>query len=269
MAVVIGNSEDKITDEKIEILYREEIKNGEDLNTLKIKYKHLEKSQKEALREKIFSEVLRNTYEFIKTSILDNDFFIKYIENEKEEENLKALREDLYYNLEEFLKEFNDSNTKDESEKEKVLSFLADWKVLNELRPHPEFQNLPNVYNFISKMCAEQADDKKMLMDTYLETLPTSSPIVQQFATAQIAPSKTRASFFTSALATLNIFVDDYVASMINEAEIDINNFNKEKTALFMILPDEKTTFYGLCSLFVNQAYTKLCELADAKGRKT
>ena len=33
-----------------------------------------------------------------------------------------------------------------------------------------------------------------------------------------------------------------------------------------MILPDEKTTFYGLCSLFVNQAYTKLCELADAKG---
>ena len=40
----------------------------------------------------------------------------------------------------------------------------------------------------------------------------------------------------------------------------------KEKTALFMILPDEKTTFYGLCSLFVNQVYTKLVEMADERG---
>ena len=31
-------------------------------------------------------------------------------------------------------------------------------------------------------------------------------------------------------------------------------------------IPDEKTTFYGLCSLFVNQVYTKLVELADSKG---
>ena len=36
--------------------------------------------------------------------------------------------------------------------------------------------------------------------------------------------------------------------------------------ALFMILPDEKTTFYGLCSLFVNQVYTKLVEMADERG---
>ncbi len=45
-----------------------------------------------------------------------------------------------------------------------------------------------------------------------------------------------------------------------------INKFNEEKTALFMILPDEKTTFYGLCSLFVNQVYTKLVEMADERG---
>lgn len=128
-----------------------------------------------------------------------------------------------------------------------------------------EYQNLPNVYNFISKMCAEQPD-KTMLMDTYLETLPDNHPAVASFAAARIAPSKTRASFFTSALATLSIFIDDYVATMISESEIDFNKFNEEKSVLYMILPDEKTTFYGLCSLFVNQAYVKLVELADAKG---
>lgn len=130
---------------------------------------------------------------------------------------------------------------------------------------HKEYQNLPNTYHFISKMCAEQSD-KTMLMDTYLDTLPDSHPAVSSFAAARIAPSKTRASFFTSALATLSIFMDDYVASMISESEIDLNKFNEERSVLYMILPDEKTTFYGLCSLFVNQVYTKLVELADSKG---
>lgn len=128
-----------------------------------------------------------------------------------------------------------------------------------------EYQNLPNTYNFISKMCAEQ-EDKTMLMDTYLETLPDDHPAVASFAAARIAPSKTRASFFTSALATLSIFMDSYVASMISESEINLNKFNEEKSVLYMILPDEKTTFYSLCSLFVNQVYTKLVELADECG---
>lgn len=108
---------------------------------------------------------------------------------------------------------------------------------------HKEYQNLPNTYHFISKMCAEQ-EDKTMLMDTYLETLPEDHPAVASFAAARIAPSKTRASFFTSALATLSIFMDSYVASMISESEIDLNKFNEEKSVLYMILPDEKTTFY-------------------------
>ena len=53
---------------------------------------------------------------------------------------------------------------------------------------------------------------------------------------------------------------------MIDESEIDINKFDEERTELFMILPDQKTTFYGLCSLFVNQSYQKLCDMADARG---
>lgn len=130
---------------------------------------------------------------------------------------------------------------------------------------HKEYQNLPNVYNFIFKMCTEQ-EDKTMLIDTYLDTLPDDHPAVASFAAARIAPSRTRGSFFSSALATLSIFIDSYVASMISSSDINISAFNEEKTVLYMILPDEKTTFYSLCSLFVNQVYTKLVEMADSKG---
>ena len=133
---------------------------------------------------------------------------------------------------------------------EKAVIRATIMAVVMENIDNPKLQNLPNVYHFIAEMCKE------------LET----HPAIASFAPAQMAASKTRASFYTSALSTLNIFMDSYVASMISENEIDINKFNEKKTALFMILPDEKTTFYGLCSLFVNQVYTKLVEMADEKG---
>lgn len=148
---------------------------------------------------------------------------------------------------------------------EKSVEKAGIMAVVTENTENKQYQNLPNVYNFIAEMCKEQ-EDKTMLMDTFLTTLPDSHPAVASFAAARIAPSKTRASFFTSALATLSIFIDDYIASMISESEIDINKFSDEKSVLYMILPDEKTTFYGLCSLFVNQVYTKLVDLADERG---
>ncbi len=39
-----------------------------------------------------------------------------------------------------------------------------------------------------------------------------------------------------------------------------------EKTALFIILPDEKPTYYSLASLFVNQAYERIVKVADDRG---
>ena len=137
--------------------------------------------------------------------------------------------------------------------------------VVMENQEHPEYQNLVNVYNFLSEMCMEQPD-KTMLMDTFLEGLPKNHPAVSAFAPARIAPSKTRASFFTSALNTLNIFTDSYIASMIASTDISAEELGTGRTALFCILPDEKVTMYGLCSLFVNQIYMGLVELADSRG---
>ena len=53
---------------------------------------------------------------------------------------------------------------------------------------------------------------------------------------------------------------DEIAYRMISENEIDINKFNEEKTALFMILPDEKTTFYR--TLFI------ICKSSIYKARR-
>lgn len=91
-------------------------------------------------------------------------------------------------------------------------------------------------------------------------------PAIASFAPASIAPSKTRSSFFTSALNTLVLFADEYIASMTSKTEIRAEDLANKKTVLYMILPDEKLTFYSLCSLFVNQIYQQLVNIADNRG---
>lgn len=147
---------------------------------------------------------------------------------------------------------------------EKSVIKAAIMAVVMENKDHPEYQNLVNVYNFLSEMCMEQPD-KTMLIDTFLEGLPKNHPAVSAFAPARIAPSKTRASFFTSALNTLNIFTDSYIASMIASTDITAEQLGTGRTALFCILPDEKVTMYGLCSLFVNQIYMRTCRTCRCK----
>ena len=152
---------------------------------------------------------------------------------------------------------------------EKSVIKSAIMAVVMENIDHPEFQNLPNVHNFIRTMCAEK-EQGKMLIDTFLNNLEKENPnhpAIHQFGSARLAPSKTRGSFFSSAMSTLSLFVDDYIASMLSKNEIDIEKSQERPTVIYMILPDEKTTYYTLCSLFVNQTYGKLVELADARGR--
>lgn len=151
---------------------------------------------------------------------------------------------------------------------EKSVIKSAIMAVVIENQNHPEYQNLPNVHNFIRTMCAED-ENGKMIIDSFLNDLEKENPnhpAIHQFGSARLAPSKTRGSFFSSAMSTLSLFVDDYIASMLAENEIDIERSQEHKTVIYMILPDEKTTYYTLCSLFVNQTYGKLVELADSRG---
>lgn len=138
-----------------------------------------------------------------------------------------------------------------------------------------EMKNIANVYYFLSNMCKEQPDDQSMLMDYYLNKIKNGDethqpnpnhPAIASFAPASIAPSKTRSSFFTSALNTLVLFSDQYIASMTSKTEIRAEDLANKKTVLYMILPDEKLTFYSLCSLFVNQIYQQLVNIADEGG---
>jgi type IV secretion system protein VirD4 len=128
---------------------------------------------------------------------------------------------------------------------------------------NPQFQNMANVYYFICEMCKM---GENMLLEKYIEALDYDHPARSLLAASGVAPSKTRGSFYTGALATLRLFVDRYIYNISNESDFTFEQIAKEKTALFIILPDEKSTYYGLASFFMDNLYCKLVEIADERG---
>jgi len=141
----------------------------------------------------------------------------------------------------------------------------AIMSVVFDNKDNPQYQNLTNVYMFISEMC-KTVGNNQMPINRYIEALPADHPATSIFSIARIAPDKTRGSFFTSALTTLRLFTNKSIYSMTCESDFTLTDAGKERVATFIILPDEKTTYYSLASLFVYQNYVALVEKADSRG---
>lgn len=140
----------------------------------------------------------------------------------------------------------------------------AIMSVVFDNKENPEYQNLTNVYSFISEMC--KTTGQQMPINKYIESLPPEHPSSTIFNIARIAPEKTRGSFFTSALTTLRLFTSKSIYGMTCKSDFCLKQAGEKKTVTYIILPDEKTTYYPLASLFVYQNYVSLVESADERG---
>ena len=81
-----------------------------------------------------------------------------------------------------------------------------------------------------------------------------------------IAPSKTRGSFVAAALSTLQMFINEYVANNIQKSDFDLRNFAKKRTAIYVLLPDDRETYHKLGSILIQQLYTSLVETSREEG---
>jgi type IV secretion system protein VirD4 len=102
----------------------------------------------------------------------------------------------------------------------------------------------------------------------YVKKLKDGHPAKGLLAISEVAPSKTRGSFYTAALTTLRLFTNPMIYSMSNASDYNPADTGSKKRAIFIILPDEKTTYYSLASLFVSQHYELLIKAADERGGK-
>ena len=121
--------------------------------------------------------------------------------------------------------------------------------VVLENKGRREYQTLTNAYYFVAEMF-KTADDGEMLIDKYMKNKRADDPIKKFFAVASTAPSKTRGSFVAAALSTLQMFVSEYVADTIQKSDFDLRDFAKKKTAIYILLNDDKLTYHKLRKSF-------------------
>lgn len=125
-------------------------------------------------------------------------------------------------------------------------------------------QTLTNVYYFIAEMC--KPIGKNIPIVEYVKVLPDNHPAKPLVAISEIAPERTRGSFYTAALTTLKLFTSSYINSMTMASDYNPKDLGRKKTALFMVLPDERTTYYSIASLLVLQHYIQLVNESDSRG---
>ena len=68
---------------------------------------------------------------------------------------------------------------------------------------HPEYQNLTNVFYFITEMCSEYRG--ALPLQFYIDSLPEDHPAKILLAATKVAAMRTRSSFYVSAIMTLKL----------------------------------------------------------------
>lgn len=88
------------------------------------------------------------------------------------------------------------------------------------------------------------------------------------FAGAAVeADIKTALSVYATALSKLTKFIDSELEQILCfDGDFTAERFANEKTAVFVVLPEEDKTKHFLFSLFLMQLYRELLNLADEKG---
>lgn len=158
----------------------------------------------------------------------------------------------------------NTSNEKIWENGEKSTIAAAILCVVVDNAKRPEYQNLTNVYWFVAEMCKTVGN--KTPMQEYVKKLKPGHPARALLSISDVAPSRTKGSFYTSALTTLRLFTSRAIYSITHKSDYQIADIGRKKQALFFILPDEKTTYYPIASLMVSQLYELLVHQSDERG---
>lgn len=127
-----------------------------------------------------------------------------------------------------------------------------------------KYRNFPNVYYFLANMCKPVGN--VIPLQVYISQLDDNHPSKQLLGVSNVAPSKTRGSFYTSALMTLKLFTNPYIANMSSSSDFDPADLGRKKMALFIVLPDDRLTYHQLATLMVSQINTILSKEAKRQG---
>ena len=129
--------------------------------------------------------------------------------------------------------------------------------------PKEEQVHLYSIYTMLVEHGAKMIDRVNSL-DLYFQQKPFGNIAKNSYATGSFAKGETRATLFSVLATVIKLFSDTGIANLTSRTDFELESIGKEKTAVFLIIPDEKESRHELASLFIDQCYQALINSAQS-----
>ncbi|OLS01992.1 VirD4-like conjugal transfer protein, CD1115 family [Tissierella creatinophila] len=130
-------------------------------------------------------------------------------------------------------------------------------------------RHIISVFKMVQDLLAPSKVKGKSQFQLLMDKLPNEHK-ARWFAGAALnSAEQAMASVLSTVLSRLNAFLDSEMEQILCfDTAIDAERFCNEKSALFIVLPEEDLTKYFMVSLMIQQLYREILSVADEQGGK-
>jgi type IV secretion system protein VirD4 len=130
-------------------------------------------------------------------------------------------------------------------------------------------RHIISVFKMVQDLMAPSKIKGKSQFQLMMDKLPPTHKAKWFAGAALNSAEQAMASVLSTVLSRLNAFLDSEMEQILCfDTAIDAETFCNEKSAIFLILPEEDNTKYFMVSLFLQQFYREMLTVADENGGK-
>ena len=148
-----------------------------------------------------------------------------------------------------------------------VILLLAEYVPLDSAGH--EKRHIVSVFKLVQELLAPSGQNKKTGFQVLMDNLPSTHK-ARWFAGAALNTSEQgMASVMSTVLSRLNAFLDSELEQVLCfDSAIDAEHFAAEKSAIFLVLPEEDSTKNFMAGLMIQNLSRELFSVADEHGGK-
>ena len=146
-----------------------------------------------------------------------------------------------------------------------VILLLAEYVPLD--AAGHEKRHIVSVFKLVQELLAPVGNTKRTGFQILMDILPPTHKAKWFAGSAVNTSEQGMASVMSTVLSRLNAFLDSELEQVLCfDSAIDAEHFAAEKSAIFLVLPEEDSSKYFMVSLLVQQMYREILVVADGQG---
>ena len=126
-----------------------------------------------------------------------------------------------------------------------------------------------NSVNLFTTVGEEKCGPNALYANEYFKTKDPASPAYVSASSTIAAPNDTRGSILSVFKQKIRLFAArENLSEMLSHSDFEFEDIGRKKTAVFIVIQDEKKTYHSLVTIFLKQCYETLVDYAQKCGGK-